>query len=540
MNKKGLIKKTGIVLLGMATVLTLGFSMNSCGKEKPTDSTSPSAQQSTSSSVVQQPTQDEKPVQIMVEADSVVEGVLGQKDFENVFNNALVSIVEKEYPDYAVQEVKLESVDIGQNGSFVLDATLEKDGEIFSSKKISYSGNTEDFADFFDYGMNKEDKINSVLNTIGLTSSSAIEEGSDEEKQIIDLFENDIQDFDEQTQLFKGITAEELVGEVIKTEPKEEDYISVETIVNEAFAGIDFNADLMETVETLFKKKSPAKEINKIYAFDFVIDDQEGYFEFYLVSSLPKINRIFIDSCSISNDTTKYYHYLNLVSNNKEEFLNDLLNENSLDMNAKIVKGTEEENNIRNILNDVVERYKNEKIELQSIEKKDINADVMFSPKQFTQEEMDELGIDNMNAFAQALLNNTRGDNFDQKYEWTIDDVVATYVRDLGVQNIYGESGFDILIITDRGIEEHKILLRRASNDEQNRYAMFLNDNPNTKYFGKDDDIKYSENVVLYHNRDEEKLLLENEEVDMMKYGYKCYEAVGCKDKPAVKFWTKW
>ena len=127
MGNGGIIKNIGAGLLTITTVLSLGvLSACSCEKQKTDDTIKPNEQQTISSSIVQLPTQDEKPAQQTVLAENVVDSVLGQKDFEYVFNNALVSIIEKEYPDYAVQEVKLESVDIGQNGSFVLDVLLKK------------------------------------------------------------------------------------------------------------------------------------------------------------------------------------------------------------------------------------------------------------------------------------------------------------------------------------------------------------------------------------------------------------------------------
>ena len=372
-------KKAGSTVLGIAA-LTSAILLGSCGqKESDVQSTKPPVQSSTitSSDITDSTIDSQQPQQpTKVKATELIDDLLSTKDFENVFQNTLVSLVQKEYPYHNVTDVSVDSLTIRENGMFVLNATLESNG-VVTSTQVTYSGDTSVYKDFFDYGMDKETAKKSTMRLLGVSSVTQLTIGSTFERQVIETFEEKMAQFDEQTQLIKGITAEELISKEVDSKPNEDTYVSVESIVNEAFAGIDFDADLMETVQKIFATRAPTNKLNKVYAIDFDIS-QDGHFTFYAENEMNSTGKIFINSFAITGNTNQYKNFLNLTSHNRDGFISEILNDYSLNANSQIVKGSDVEKNLRAELMNVANQYNDEKTAIEGI----LDASIELGNKQ--------------------------------------------------------------------------------------------------------------------------------------------------------------
>ena len=273
---------------------------------------------------------------------------------------------------------------------------------------------------------------------------------------------------------------------------------------------------------------------NKVYAIDFEIS-QDGHFTFYAENEMNSTGKIFINSFAITGNTNQYKNFLNLTSDNRDSFISGILNDYSLNANSQIVKGSDVENNLRAELMNVANQYNDEKTVIENTDKNSIKAVTMFSPKKFTQQEMSELGINDLNSFAEALLNNTRGEDFDQVQGWTMDDVVATYVGEFSGEAIDYSSSVNILVITKKGIINHEVWVQRYHGATDNRFGMILSDNPNTGVRCLEEKVIFGENVVLFSNNDGN-VLLNEENTAMLNDGYAYIETTGSKENPSIQF----
>ncbi|MBO5356260.1 MAG: hypothetical protein J6A95_00690 [Clostridia bacterium] len=479
--KAVIIKKVFSTLLAMA-MLSSPFVLVGCRQAPSTDTTDTNSTPSTDG-IYDQINE--------IEVSQIVDDVVGKKDFETVFNNALFEVASKKYESEDIKNIDVVSFTANKNGKLVLTITLERDGAE-ETEQLTYEGDTTKLEDFFDLGTNKSNAIDKILSNYDVSTSDKIVLDSQKHEEIEKQLEDKLNAFDEQTQLFKGISAEELIE---KEDEKPIEYITAQEIVDEAFADIDFDADLMETVQTLFATRAPTNKLNKIYAVDYDIAE-DGYFTFYVESEFNK--SIFIRGYTVNSNTNKLLNYLNLNSKSKEKIINEILNQYSLNEHSEIEKGSDIEATIREVLNNIIVNYKNEKKLLESTEKANIKSSAIFNPKQFTQQEMEELGIENMNAFAEALLNNTRGEGFDQIEGWTMEDVVATYVGEFSGEAINYKSRVNILIITKQGMYDYELWTQRHYGSTENRYGMILSDNPNTGMKSIEEKAQFGDNVILY------------------------------------------
>jgi hypothetical protein len=167
-------------------------------------------------------------------------------------------------------------------------------------------------------------------------------------------------------------------------------------------------------------------------------------------------------------------------------------------MTSNVEKDSEELTQLQTQIINLKTTYEAEKETLEATSKDKIVGTTVFSPETLDATKKSELGITSMNAFAEALLNNKNGEGYDKVTGWTSDDVIATYVGGFSSENIYGVSGFDILIMLDTGIIKTRIETTRENNSNEDRYKMLLEDDNKVEVIEVNQVINYENNSMIF------------------------------------------
>lgn len=285
--------------------------------------------------------------------------------------------------------------------------------------------------------------------------------------------------------------------------PTEDQYVTVREIVDEVFAGIDFDANIKGTIETLFKTKMLEKmELAKVLAFDYEIGT-DGKFAYYFENFDTSINKSKVLIHTVNADTTKLQTYLEM-SKDFEGYIASCLEENNLDFSSTVMGGAADEIELRSKLNNIKSQYLEQKSAIEATNKQNIMMNILFaSPTTLTDAHMAELGITDYNAFANMLLTNQNTEGLDQVTGWTMEDVIATYISDFSAEGIDYSSGANILVVTNAGIYQYEMRTVRSYGDTTDRYSMLLNDSEKTRLKTIEQKAIYSENAVVYDENGE-------------------------------------
>ncbi len=484
-KKSGLKQKivVGILTLAMG-ISSLGI-FSSCGQTNnpPTNNPPP----------IVNPT----PVEEKIEVSSVINGYFGNRNFADEFNNSLVAVASKKVNAEDIKSVELISFEKGKTGSFVLNVKY-KDGLELEDDELTYNGDTTAFDDFYNFSINKTAVINAILTDNEVALTDEIVKDSAKHTSINTDCADEIAKFDTQKALFEGISADSIT---VKEDPAPiVEYVTVQSLVDQVFAGIDFDANLKETINTLITTKSNLYTTEKIHAFDFNVG-ANGNVTFVAEVGSTKSTTKTVTKFSINSDTTKLANYLTL-SKNFEGMITKMLEDENVTLQTQIVKDSTEQSDILNGLNGLKTKYTQEKDLLDATAKADIKTTVLLTPAQFDSAKMKELEITSMNDFAEALLNNTKGEGYDQVSGWTIDDVITTYVGELSAENIEYKGGFNILLLTKNGIKLVGIGTQRYYGATESGYEMFLSDNPNANLRTVENIVEYSNNSIIYEENE--------------------------------------
>jgi len=485
-KKKGSIKNKIIAgILTIAMGLTSFGILSSCGQTNNPPVNDPP------------PIVNPTPAEEKVVVSSVVNDYFGTRNFANEFNSSLLAVASKKVDADDIKSVELVSFEKAKTGKIVLNVKY-KDGLNLEDDELTYNGDTTAFEDFYNLSTNKTAVINAILADNEVSLTDEIVKDSAKHTAIKTDCADEIAKYDAQKTLFEGVSADSIT---VKEDPAPiVEYVTVQSLVDQVFAGINFDANLKETMKKIVQTRSATRDINKYLAFDFSISNS-GMVTIIVDDYNTTTQSQLVSKYTINTDTTKLANYLTL-SKDFEGMINKMLEDENVTLQTQIVKDSAEQNAILNGLNTLKTKYTQEKTLLESTAKTDIKASGLIDPAQFDSTKMQELGITSMNDFAKALLNNKKGEGYDQVTGWTMDDVIATYVGELSAENIEYKGSFDVVIVTKTGLIRYNVGTQRTYGDTTNRYSMFLSDNPNTSIAGIENLVTYSNNSIIYNGKE--------------------------------------
>ena len=495
-RKNALLKKILAVALSFGIAFGSAGLLSGCG-QKDTDHTQNPPIVEVVPGPEDNPTNPETPgtevQETKIEVEDIVDEYFGEKNFANEFNLALIDLVAKKVDISKVKDIDVVSFEAKESGKLVLNVTYEEGNEK-ASDTITYEGDTTNFENFYNLSTNSTVIINGVITEKGLTADGEVVKDSVAHSALKQAFADLIATYNTEKTAFAGISADDLV---IFEEEKPIEYISVQSIVDQTFAGADFDGDLVATAGAIAGTRAPTFDVSKVFAIDYEIKEDGKIAIFAEVTSKNK-DRQYIYSFTVNGDMTKYGDYLSLASD-FEGAIADFLAEKGLVATSQIDKNSPLALEIATSLTELKANYEVQKAGLNATEKSNIIAGSIFMPAILTSEQYQAMGTTDLNDLAKALLQNSKGQNYDIVTGWTMDDVVATYVEEFGSEAIDRSSMAEVAIITKKGIFKYELWTRRDVGDvTTDRFGMILADNPNTGVNSVSTVCEYSADAIVY------------------------------------------
>ena len=297
-KKKGLKQKIVVGLLTLAmSVSSLGI-LSSCGQSNNPPSNDPPS--------IIEPLPN--PVEEKVVVSNVVNEYFGNRDFRKEFDNSLAVVASKKVDVENIKSVELVSFEKGKSGNFVLNVK-NKDELNLEDDELTFNGDTTAFGDFYNLSINQTAVVNAILADNEVVLTDEIVKDSAKHTAIKGDCADEIAKYDAQKTLFEGISADSIT---VKEDPAPiVEYVTVQSLVDQVFAGIDFDANLKDTAEKIIKTKAPINNVNKIFAIDFELAT-DGFFKVVAETQPTTSQSNSITSWSINADTTKFANYLYL------------------------------------------------------------------------------------------------------------------------------------------------------------------------------------------------------------------------------------
>ena len=205
------------------------------------------------------------------------------------------------------------------------------------------------------------------LNSIDTSISSIVESNSSSSISSITSVEQS-----QQNTASESISASELTT----TSQTPVEYITVQSIVDEVFADIDFDANLKTVLETLIATGAPKYELRKMLAFEYNVVNEIGECVFYAeYKSKNSIDKSYISTFTVSHQNIFNFIFLSIDFESKvSEILNSLDN----NINSSIVKDSIDETQIYAKLTQLKDAYLSEMAQLESTEKANIVTNTLF------------------------------------------------------------------------------------------------------------------------------------------------------------------
>ena len=486
-REKAFLKKVLAVTLSLAMAFVSSGIFSAC-KQKENSNTN--TEQSGDSGVNNPETSDQE---TKIAVATVVNEHFSNINFENDFNLALIDLVAKKANIEDVKDIDVLSFEKAKSGKLVLFVTYEEGAEK-ESDEITYSGDTTKFETFYNMSINSSAVISSVIADNGLTLDGDIVEDSSIHTALEEDFTSLLKKYNQEKTVFEEITAESLT---IK-EDKPIEYVTVQSIVDDVFSGMDFDENIKDSAQALITTTSNSnRKLNKLYAMDYV-SGTNGTVSFYLEHLNAAANAITVRKYDATLDTTKISNYLNL-SKDFEGAIADILTGYSLALDSKIDKESSLKTEVLEALTLLKNNYLTEKATFDSTASSSIARTTLLIPNILEAEEMQKLGIDSMNDFAEAILNNSKGQGYNKVTGWTMDDVVAVYVGEKQTENIEYKGGYSVLVVTKDDILKIGVGTQRYSGSTDDVYGMLLLDNPNVSIVSVESIADYSNNAVTYN-----------------------------------------
>jgi len=496
-----------IAILGVSIGLTIGSLgvLSGCGQKEPEKTPTPppivevqpgGGDNSTENSGSENSGSEVQETKI--EVADVVNEHFGDINFANEYNLALVDLVAKKVDIEKVKDIEVVSFETKTNGKIVLNVLYE-DGEEKESDTLTYEGDTTKFENFYKLSTNSTSVINGVVAENGLTLDGKVVEDSQQHKDLEDDFAALLATYNKELADFAKISAEDIV---VYEEPKPIEYVTVQSIVDEYFKGMDFDADTKEVMETIITTKTPIIEVKNNVVLDFEIG-QNGKINIIAECLNTRTTVTSLSCFAYTGDTTQYSNFFNL-SGDFEGTIAKVLEEKGLTLSSNVDKLSTTVAELRAELGELKADYEAEKASFSSIDKSSILARTVIEPKYFTPEELASLGIQDTKAFAEAVLTNENWQSQGVNPGWTMEDVVAVYVNDFGAEDIDKSSKANMVVITKDGMFNHELCVRRYVGDATtDRHGMVLSDNPNTWLGTTTKEIDFAENAVVFDENGE-------------------------------------
>jgi len=493
MKKNSLLKKILSVVLSIGIAVAPIGILSACKqKKKPANTSSieqvlPSNPSSgSSSSSVNSGTTI---VETKIDVATIVNDYFANKNFESDFDSSLVNLVSKKVNIEEVKDIEVINFNKATNGSIVLKVTYDE-GAVNQTEELTYTGDTTKFETFYNMSLNSSAVINGVIADNGLTLSGQVVEDSSAHTELKADFAQLLTKYNAEKAAFESISADKLT--ITSQTPVE--YVTVQSIVDEVFAGIDFDANLKESAQALASTVNSNNVVNKLH----IVDIKQGMLSFLVEEYNTLYETTSIRSFEVPVGDSSLTNYCNL-SFDFDASINNYLASQNLTLSSNIDKNASLYTTLVENLTTLKQNYLSEKVVLDSTAKTNISRPTLFNAEVLSSEKMQEFGITSTNAFAEALLNNTKGQGYDQVTGWTMDDVVATYVGEFSGEGISYGSSVNFLVITKDSVLNYEMWTQRSAGDTTDRYSMILSNNPNTGVTSVTTSAEFSENAVVFN-----------------------------------------
>lgn len=488
--KKGNLKKkiiAGILTLSMA-FSTASF-LTACSQEP---DTTPGTTVVTPVEPTPTPSSEPTPTPVVekVLASSIYDSAFDDVDFTNNYVDAFTSAIEQKYSISSLDNLNLAEIEFDRNGKVVF--TFEKYDDTtkrYEEDSLTYTGDTTGMETFYNMSQNTAEVVNDVWTKNGVEGTSQVEKDGDLYNTLVNDFASLRAEYDSGKTAFSTMSFDKNA---------EAEYVSVSSIVNEIFADIDVDADLKEISEHILEVKYPtAQTTKKIYAVEF--DKENNKLWFVSVKAINSSGNQTLVKSSISLDVANNSEFINFVED-KESAIKSVLSENETSIDSQVKKNSSFEQDVRNDLTTLKNKYLSQKTALLSEnDKSNVSCSSLYDIKDIMvrDEEFAELGIE-LNDLAKALATNTKGTGYDNVTGWTADDIVTTYSQgQAGWNNTTGYNSVKICVLTTNGVKTYSISLQSYINP--NPYELIVEDSEKVVSITESSLYTYSNNTIIYN-----------------------------------------
>jgi len=417
-----------------------------------------------------------------VSAYEVANGLVSKANVAGAYDEAILGLVQKNYNE--VESIKSVVLDKDVNGKLTIVANVKDENNQTKEVTLEYEGDTR--------SVYAKETNENILAQILAKSEIDLDFEFEKNSQAYDEFESFVSAEISSKLLQTSALQNIVLTEKAEIDPPEIEYVSVQSIVDEIWGDVDTRADIQAVAKYLTETKYTARNFDKLFSVDL----QDGRIKFY-TNAINKTNESnhFISELSVDfngDDQKAVYAYFQ----NKDKQINNILAENNLTINQTIIKNSNEQYNIIQKLQSEKDNYDLVKNSLYNETAQSITAQNAIIPNILSQSQMQELGISDMNEFAQALQTNTRGTGFDQVAGWTMDDVLETYISVPSGRSIDGYTSFRIWVLTESGITEFGIAVLMG--DLTASYTKFLIDSADVIMARQTPLVEHSNEVIVF------------------------------------------
>ncbi len=480
-------KKLGKKLLALALAGTMAMStgaiFSGCGQKDPPPTNPPGTELPGPEDQVEK-----------VAVATILNEYFASRDFASEFNASLKAVASKKVEENDIKSVEIVSFEKGTNGKIVLNVKY-KDELSLEDDELTITADTTKIDDYRNAAINLTAVQNAILTENNVALTDEVEKDGTAHAAIKEDCASAISKINAGKTALEGISATNI--EIKEETPIE--YVSVQSLVDEVFAGIDFDANLKETMGTLIETRAPQYNTKRLFVFDYNIGTN-GKIQFYAEYAHNTTQASYISSFTITTDTTTQLEDYLSMSKDFETTIENSLQTKSVTLSSQIDKNSTTKQEIVEMLTTLKNNYYIGKTIIEGTSKSNILTNTIFTP---TQSDLSSLvGNKGTNAFAEALIKHYNVTDF------IMDDVVAVYVGDFSGEAIDYSSRSNILVLTKQGIKNYEMWTRRSYGDMTNRYSMILDGNENSGVTSVANSAEYSNNAVVYDG--EENRITEN------------------------------
>ncbi len=378
-------------------------------------------------------------------------------------------------------------IEFDKNGKVVF--TFDKYDDTtkrFEEDFLTFTGDTTGMETFYNMSQSTSKTVNDIYAKYGVTATTQVEKDSDLYNSLVNDFALLRAEYDSGKAAFSTMSFDKNA---------EAEYVTVSSIVNGVFAGIDVDADLKEISQHILEVRfTTIQTSEKIYSVEF---DKENNRLWFVSAKVHDGYRSLVKS-SISLDVANNSEFINLVED-KESAIKAVLLENETSIDSQVKKNSSFEQDIKNDLTTLKNKYSAQKTTLlNENDKTNVSCSYLYNIEDITRdEEFVELGIE-LNDLAKALATNTNGTGYDNVTGWTADDIVTTYSEgQSGWSNTTGSCTVRVCVLTTKGVKSYVLGLK--SYIEPNPYGLIIDDSEKVKSLTETNLYTYSDNAIIYN-----------------------------------------